>query len=68
MNETEAPDVPPNGPDFGLDFGATPELWLLVLGGVATVVMLCVAVWLIRTMHAEDRAADAIKSEQGKSQ
>lgn len=41
----------------GFDIG--PELWLLVLGVLATAIVLVIALWLVRRMIQEDREASA---------
>ena len=44
----------------GFEIG--PELWLLVLGVLATMIVLGISLWLVRRMIQEDREA---KSQQG---
>ena len=39
----------------GFELG--PELWLLLLGVLATLIVFAIFVWLIRQMHKEDKAA-----------
>jgi phosphotransferase system glucose/maltose/N-acetylglucosamine-specific IIC component len=40
----------------GFELG--PELWLLLLGVLATLIVFAIFVWLIRQMHKEDKAAN----------
>ncbi len=44
----------------GFELG--PELLLLLLGVIATLIVLGVALWLVRQMHLEDRAQRALES------
>ena len=38
-----------------------PEIYLLILGVIATIAMLAVVVWLMRNMIREDREAEAAR-------
>ena len=40
----------------GFELG--PELWLLLLGVLATLIVFAIFVWLSRQMHKEDKAAN----------
>ncbi|MFO0826936.1 MAG: hypothetical protein U0572_02215 [Phycisphaerales bacterium] len=47
----------PTGPTQDVDFAPAVELLLFILGGVMTVGVSVIAVWLWRTMRREDASA-----------